>query len=78
MIRWRILRWRDYPGLSGRVQCHHSGMGERLRVRAGNLTVEAEKERERKQYGGNRNWSNVGPQAKECRQLEKAKKHIVL
>ena len=35
-------------------------------------------ERERKQYDGNRNWSNPGPQAKECRHLEKAKKHIVL
>ena len=45
MIRWRILRWRDYPGLSGWVQCHHRGMGERLRVRAGHLAVEAERER---------------------------------
>ena len=75
-IRWRILRWRDYPGLSGWVQCHHRGTGKRLRLRAGNLTVEAE--RERKQCDGNRNWRNPGPQAKECRHLEKAKKHIVL
>lgn len=46
MITLRILRWEDYPGLSGWAQCNHKGPYKReaggLRVREGPVMTEAE------------------------------------